>query len=339
MECLLHRIRLLFLCLALVFLCGCASQKHILFGIYAVPLKNLPAAREIGFDFVVGPSEEKYLAAAKDSNLKVIGSGPKFFSDSTLIGNYLTDEPDLYDIPPDRIATEFRAAKRRSSKPVFLNLSSAYSFESYGAYSDIPMFDWYPIGWQPIETYYSNLRIARLAAGKKPFFCVVQVFDWSLYPKLMPPSKLYRPPTGPEVKAMTLWAAMSGAAGIAFYPFDDGTSRLNDSPDLVAAIQESIRLVRENEPYFNGPRVWAPYPFHFQNESDKTNAVTETSITVKFSRDPGGPQKLLVVAANTTPRNIVVTIEPSFQIADVGPSLEFVPFEVKLLRASLSPPK
>ena len=152
---------------------------------FQVPEKNLRAAQGLGMDFVVGSSQRGYLDEAARLKLNVITADSKV-KHRAVLGSILTDEPDLHGIPPERISREYKAAKSRSRTPVFLNLSSAYAAEAYRENCDVLMFDWFPIGWMPIESFYSQLRIARLAAGKKPFFVVIQAFDWSRYPDLMP---------------------------------------------------------------------------------------------------------------------------------------------------------
>jgi hypothetical protein len=232
---------------------------------------------------------------------------------------------------PEKIALEFQLAKRKSSKPVFLNLSSGYSAEYYAPFCDVVMFDWYPIGWQPIESYYANLRLARLAAGTKPFFATVQAFDWSLYPKLMPPRSTYRSPTPAELKAMTIWAAMNGASGVAFYAYDDRHTKLARHPELATAIEESIKFIRDHEAFFVGKREWAPYPFRFLAEADKYNAISETSVAVKFSRADKSSGRWHLVAANTTDRPIEVGRAAGVTFLDAAERITFAPFEFKLL--------
>jgi hypothetical protein len=166
-----------------------------------------------------------------------------------------------------------------------------------------------------------------LAAGRKPFFAVVQTFDWAKYPAVMPPGE-YRKPTAAEVKAMTLWAAMNGASGIVFYPFDDGHARLSESPEIASAIKESVELVRNYDWLFELPRVWIDYPFTFAAGADKTNAIAETSIAIRAARTE---KALFVVAANTTGRTIVV--KPRIAFDDVQEEIRFEPLEVKFLVA------
>lgn len=329
----LPAVKFLLTALAVSFLAmGCATPRHgaLLFGMYAVPKEDLKSAKAMGIDFVVGPKGKEYLEAVQAAGLRVIGSGTNFPRHPALLGNYLSDEPDLNGISPAKIEKEYRAAKRRSSRRVYLNTSAGSSVESYARYCDVVMFDWYPIGWQPLETFYAQLRLARLAAREKPFFAVVQAFSWANYPKLMPPSAEYRKPTAAEVKAMAIWAAMSGASGIAFYPFDDGLTDLRDSPELVEAIQQSIQEIRAHQQFLLAKKVWGTYPFSFPEGVDKYNAVFDPAIAVKYAQAPGKSDRLLLTAANTTSRVIKVRTQPGL-LDDTAQEMTFAPLEVKLL--------
>ena len=330
----LHWARPLFTCVLTLLLTGCQTTQPIQFGIYGVPAKELAAAKALGMNFVVGPGSINYLDSALASGLGVIGTGLKTRqaeNHPSVVGSYLADEPDLHDIAPEIVSTQYQQAKRLFKKPIYLNLSAGASAELYGRHCDVLMFDWYPVGWQPVATFNSQLRLARLAVQSKPFYAVAQAFDWSNYPKVMPPSTSYRKPTVAEIRAMTIWAAMSGASGIAFYPFDDGQSRLTDSPELVAAIKESIAIVREHEANLRQPRIWAPYPFDYLKRESEYNEVIEPSVAVKYSRLTDNSGNLFLAAANTTPNTIQVTARSGIELIDADPVLTFAPFEVKFL--------
>jgi hypothetical protein len=292
---------------------------------FQVPQQNLVDARALGIDFVVGPGRREYVDAAEANGLKVIAPARAEVRSHAVIGSMLTDEPDLHGISPEQIRQEYQAAKRR---PVFLNLSSGFSAEAYIKDCDVLMFDWYPVNWTPIETFYSHLRAARLAAGKKPFFAVIQTFDWSKYPEMMPPGN-YRKPTAAEVKAMTVWAAMNDAKGIAYYPFNDGNASLAESPEIASAIKQSVELVRNYDWLFEAPRTWIEYPFQFQRIEDKTNAIAETSIAIRASRTKEDPDLVFVAAANTTDHAIVV--KPLIHFDEAEGEIRFEPLEVKFL--------
>jgi hypothetical protein len=300
---------------------------------FQVPQANLAEARDLGMDFVVGPAQREYLDSAERLGLKVITPAKTPTGHSAVMGSMLADEPDLHGIGPEQVAVEYRQAKRHSRRPIYLNLSSGFSAEAYANNCDVVMFDWYPVNWTPIETFYSHLRAARTAAGKKPFFAVIQTFDWSKYPEMMPAGS-YRKPTPAEVKAMTLWAAMNGANGIAFYPYDDGRGSLSASPEIATAIKQSIELVRDYDWLFESPRAWIEYPLQFQSAADKTNSIAETSIAIRAARTKEHPEVTHIVAANTTGREIVV--KPLVQLDEASGEIIFAPLEVKFLTARVS---
>jgi hypothetical protein len=314
---------------ALLQMLGCRSSERIQFGIYAVPERELSSARSLGANFVVGPADKKYVEAARRAGLKVIADGNGAFKDDAIAGRYLTDEPDLRDIPVRQLELEYARARRQWSKPVFLNVSSGYSVEAYRKACDVIMFDWYPIGWQPIQTFYANARIARLAAHGKPFIATVQAFSWANYPQLMPPNSRYRKPTPTEVQAMAVWAAMNGASGIFFYPLDDGKSRLTDSPELMDAVRESIELVKKHERYFTGPRGYGPYPFSFRDQSQRYNAIAEASIAIRYSESTKDADTYYLVAANTTENEIAVNPGPGVEFLGATFPIVFKPLAVQ----------
>jgi hypothetical protein len=313
--------------LPLLLLCGCAAPESIRFGMYQVPQANLGQVRELGMDFVIGSESHAYLDAAGAQNLKVITARPS--RHKAAMGTILTDEPDLHGISPEKIREEYTKTKRSSRKPVFLNLSSGFSTEAYANNCDVLMFDWYPVNWTPIETFYSHSRAARLAADRKPFYAVIQTFDWSKYPGQMPAGS-YRKPTAQEVSAMTIWAAMNGAKGIVYYPYADGHASLEESPELARAIKKSVELVRNYDWLFESPRAWIEYPFQFRASEDKTNAVAETSIAIRAARTADAD---FVVAANTTSR--AITVKPLMKFDEVETEIRFEPLEVKFLTARL----
>ena len=326
--------------LALTAVCGCATHRSLTFGIYSVPEARLPEIRSLGLDFVIGPKDRPYLDAAAKAGIGVIVRGKGEANAGrhhATIGTYLSDEPDLRGIAPSEMLEEYRKAKKSSSKPVFVNVSSGYSVEAYRDAGDILMFDWYPVGWQPLETFYSNLRAARLGARGKAFYAVIQTFDWAKYPNIMPASAEYRRPTPSEVKAMTLWAAMSDARGIAFYPYDDGHWSLREAPELMGAVRDAIELIRSNGDFFRRDREWLSYPFRFEDRKDQYNIIWDASIAIRASRQKRSPRKWLIVAANTTDREIAVIPQPKVKLKDASARIVFAPLEVKLLDAEIEP--
>lgn len=128
---------------------------------------------------------------------------------------------------------------------------------------------------------------------------------------------------------MTIWAAMNGAQGIAYYPFDDGHASLADSPEIATAIKDSIELVRNYDWLFEMPRAWIEYPFKFTSLSDRTNAIAETSIAIRAARLPENPGTVFIVAANTTDH--AITVKPLLKFDEAEGEIQFGPLEVKFL--------
>jgi hypothetical protein len=301
---------------------------------YAVPQKDMADVRRLGIDFVVGPGDRNYLDQAAAASLKVLARGGTLQKHPALLGSYLTDEPDLRDIEPSVIATEFHRLKKSGAQQTYLNVSSAGSIEAYSPYCDVIMFDWYPVGWQPIETFWSHLRVARLASHGKPFIAVVQAFSWANYPQLMPPSATYRSPTAEEVRAMAIWAAMNGATGIAFYAYNDNHTSLPTTSEPLRGIKEAIETIRQHESEFYGSRSWAPYPFQFVNKTETYNRIFDVSIPVKYVKIRN-TNHLRLIAANTTEKSISVNFAKNIVPVEGEASVLFAPFEVKFFTVAI----
>lgn len=314
---------------------GCRSRA-IQFGIYAVPREDLSAAKDLGVDFVVGPGEQGYLDAVATHGLKALVRGNSFPKHRAVMGHYIWDEPDLFRVPPNRVKEAYEAAKKRSPKRAFLNLSSGFAIEYYRRHADVLMFDWYPVGWRPVETYYSHLRVARLASQRKPFFAVVQAFDWSRYPKLMPRSDQYRAPSAAEVKAMSVWAAMEGASGIVYYPYDDGHYSIRTNQEVAMAIKVSVDFIRLYDSYFTGRRAWGPYPFRYPNAAEGTNALLAPAIAARYTQLDKRSNHLVLIAANTTERVVEAVAVKEIEIPATGP-IRFEPYEIKMFPAKILP--
>lgn len=319
----------------LIFCAGCKSPK-LEFGIYAVPQERLQEVKELGFDFVVGPGEEGYLSAAERAGLKVVATGRRYPRHRAVMGHYLWDEPDLHLVGPDEVAAAYRRAKKASRKPNFLNLFSANSIEFYAKWGDALMFNWYPVGRLPVETYVSQIRSARLGSGRKPFFAVVQAFDWSHYPNLIRSRPTYRVPEPEEIKAMSVWAAMGGARGILYYPFDDGYFSIQDHPEIVQAIRDSIEFIRLYEPLLTGDRVWGPYPFRIISPDEDGDANSGSGVAIRFTRMDKRSRHLVLVAANTSSKPVIVEALPAVEMPITG-ALTFDPYEIKFFPVTIKP--
>ena len=226
--------------LSLLLCAGCSTpRRHFSLGIYSAwSVTNLPALRDAGFDLVQGPARKPYLDSAHKLGLKVLAqpgtaAGPSFSATTALRAVqqfdhhpalwawYLSDEPDLNGIPPEAVRHANRTIHRAgASRPTALVVFNGASLATYHD-ADILMVDRYPVGWQPLAAFFQHMRHGGTAAsvGKKPFYAVIQAFDWTYYGKLLgaPEGTPLRPPTREELRSMTHGALALGASGIFYY--------------------------------------------------------------------------------------------------------------------------
>src|SRR5204862_1578754 len=118
---------------------------------------------------------------------------------------YLNDEPDLNLISPDQVKSAQGFMKSLApSKPTALVIFQGYEARDYANITDVLMVDRYPIPWLPLANFGQHIQMARLALPpNKPLIAVIQAFDWSLSPELLPGERNLRPPTETELRCMT----------------------------------------------------------------------------------------------------------------------------------------
>lgn len=293
-------------------------------GIYGVRDTNdLPVLRAAGFTVVRGPARVSFLDAARAAGLRVLASpgtqaGPKFDAAQArqavtsadrhpaLWGWYLADEPDLARVDPALIARGHRWFKRQgAAKPTALALFQGYETLDYGRLTDWVLVDRYPIPWLPLANFGQHLRMARLGVGKdRPLFAIVQAFDWSYYPDLMPDKVSMRPPTIQELRCMTYLALAERANGLFYYAYDDGRWRMTDHPVTWAAVRSVVREVNERLPLFQARHVWWPQHTRYADRLRRFNAallgsITTTRLAVR-NGTPTVPAGQYVLAVNNT---------------------------------------
>lgn len=293
--------------LTVFLLAGCAHPPTNTFypiGIYGVANTNdFQKISQAGFNLVCGRADRGYLEAASQHGLKVLASpgtsaGPRFDEMSarrtisafdahpSLWAWYLADEPDLNGIAPEQINQAHRFLKSLPAhKPTALVLSSALLAPPYASIPDIVMIDRYPIPWLPLANFGQHVRLARFATGKeKPLLAVVQAFDWSHYPELLPGEKNLRPPTYPELRCMTYLALALRANGLFYYAYDDGRWKMTQQPRTWESLKKVAAEVNQNQPLFQAAHVWRAYRHQFSDWPHRFNAALESSITPAFLR-------------------------------------------------------
>jgi hypothetical protein len=323
---------------------GCAHSSHhpYALGIYGVPCSALATVAEAGFHIAAGPADANFLGLAQNVGLKVLASpgtvaGPSFspararqavrsFDQHPAVWAwYLVDEPDLNGISPKdvrRAQAHFESAGAR--KPTALALFQGSEAWHYGDLADITLVDRYPIPWLPLANFPQHVRLARLALGRdKPLIAVIQAFDWSYYPALLPDEERLRAPTAQELRCMTYCALARGATGIFYYCFDDGKWSMSDHPAVWESLKEVVAEVNRRLPLFQAEHLWWPYVHEFPEPSTRFNAALESSIIPTLLRVKQGTTEVpagdYLLAVNTTDLTLPYHISlPPTSEADVA---------------------
>jgi hypothetical protein len=307
---------------------GCHNLRTDFYplGIYSVPSTNdLSDVKAAGFNMVAGPPTKSYLDAAEVRGLRVLAypgtsAGPAFRAMAArqtvrtldrhpaLWAWYLVDEPDLNLISPDQVRAAHRFIKSIGAKrPTALVIYQGPQALHYANITDILMIDRYPIPWLPLANFSQHVRMTRLALGKKkPLIAVIQAFDWSYYPKLLPGEKNLRPPTYEELRCMTYCALAQRANGIFYYAFDDGRWKIRERPETWSALQRVVTEVNERLPLFQAGHLWWIPNHDFEDREHRFNEALESSISSTWLRVNRGNQLVpagdYILAVNNTDR-------------------------------------
>ncbi len=309
-------------------------------GIYTGGRTNdLPAIKAAGFNIVTGPASKSYLDAAKRQGLKVFAmphtsAGPAFNAAKArgavraydghpaLWAWYLIDEPDLNMVAPEHVERAHRFLKSAGArKPTAVVLFRGDEARFYAGIPDMLMLDRYPIPWIPLANFGQHVRLAKLSAGPtKPLIAIIQAFDWSYFPELVPGESNLRPPTRAELRCMTFDALARGANGIFYYSYDARAWKLRVQTevweDLAAVVSEVNRL----KPLFAAEPAWWHGNVNNTVREKQRNAALEPSVIVTALRVRNGsfavPMGLYLLAVNTTDSGH--TIEFSSPVREVS---------------------
>jgi hypothetical protein len=248
--------------------------------LYDVPPEALVEVKDAGFDLVTGPANPAFLDAAAAAHLKVLMTASSAFSaDASIVEReissfdrhpaawawYLIDEPDLHDVPPERVKRATQRFQRRAQKPGVVVLRSGAAAKTYGGDCDLLMVDFYPVPWAPVARFAREMRLASFARGDKPYFGIVQAFDWSHFPEVLgQTNQLHelRAPTLAEIRCMAYMALALEARGLFFYSYRAGTWQLPASP-LWPELKMLLRELRAVAPLFAERPRWAPSEFEY----------------------------------------------------------------------------
>ena len=321
-----------------LFLLGCAglAKRPLVLGLYDVPQEALPQVKEAGFDVVTGEAKASFLDAAHKAELKVLATSSvlipevsgasvldelqKFDRHPALWGWYLTDEPDVRDVPPQTVDAAARFVQSRTQRPGVVTLASGNAARLYGRECDLLFVDFYPVPWAPVSRFAKEMRMACAARGEKPYCAVVQAFDWTHFSDVLGQTNNLRLPTIAEVRCMAYVALALEARGLFFYSHTTRSWRLAESalwPELKTLLAE----VRRVAPIFDDGPVWFPSEFEYHDPSRMYNEVHEGAILprlFKLSKKTSGLEPgYYFVLINTTGEAVGYDIRLPFMDVDV----------------------
>jgi hypothetical protein len=269
-------------------------------GLYDVPPEKFGDVAAAGFNFVVAPANNRTLGEAQRFGLRIIGNPAVLPNDerknrdsafragdanAALWGWYLFDEPDLHFLSPEKVAalqTRLRAASR---KPSLLVMSSGSAVKKYARSADYVAIDFYPVPWAPVAMVAKEMRLARIAMQGRPFWAVLQAFNWSAFPGQLRTDVPLREPTPEEFRCMAYLALVQGAQGLLFYTYETATWRLPEHPRLWAAASDLAFEVREWAALFGERVEWWPARTEYHGEpAAQFNEIMEGRIALGLFR-------------------------------------------------------
>ena len=317
------------LLLALLLFPGCAGpQIEFPLGLYGVPPEAFPEVKAAGFNLVTGPATMEFLEAAAAHNLGVVAfSGAQAIQTNAarratvnqldkhraLWAWYLIDEPDLHRIPPARVEEVWHDLQRLAFKPSLLVLKSGSAVAHYGQHSDLLAVDFYPVPWAPLAQFSQEMKFARLQRGEKPYYAILQAFDWAAFPGLLDTTVPLRTPTLAELRCMVYMALAQEADGLFFYSYHAAGWHLPDH-ELWLGVKALATEVRRLQPLFTAEHLWWSPALEYLDGGDAMyNEVRGPRIMLSLLRVKTGnadiPPGDYVLALNTTPEIVPFRLE------------------------------
>lgn len=308
---------------------GCASARpRFPIGLYGVPPEAFGEVRAAGFNTITGPADKEFLDGASEAGLQVLASAgglalrtnaalrakvARLDSHPALWAWYLMDEPDLHRIPPPEVALANRALERVARKPSLLVLMSGSSAGHYGGICDLLAVDFYPVPWAPVSQFSKEMRLAAFKRDPKPYFAILQAFDWTAFRDVLGVDGPLRAPTKAELRCMIYMAAAEQADGLFFYAYEGGNGRwrLPEEP-LWGELKELVAEVNRHLPLFTAEHVWWSPNRDYLGEG-KYNEVRDGRISLRRLRvrrpNPHTPAGDYALVINTTGEPVPFRVE------------------------------
>jgi hypothetical protein len=148
----------------------------------------------------------------KEKNERLIDEIKTFMNHPALLSWYISDEPNGYHIPPEKLDEIYKTIKELDPwHPVSIVFMAPFlSAKKYTNALDIVMADPYPVPEMPI-TLTGDVagQLKSEFAGKRPVWMVTQAFGGGELWK--------REPTRQEIRSMTWQSIINGATGIQYF--------------------------------------------------------------------------------------------------------------------------
>ncbi len=319
-------------------------------GIYGANPSEFPDLAAAGFTAVQtsaadGNACRTAIVKAAAAGLKILLDPPEPFPDAgeaaTIIAKienadivwYLDDEPEGRSVSP-KVLFDRRAALRGAGlrHPGAIALLRSWRTPDYASAVDLILSDPYPVPFEPLSWLGRCLDEIRESIGTpsdKRVWAVIQAFDWNTASPAAAATGRGRPPSFPEIRALTYLAMIHQAEGIMFYPGGAGAAGLRDRPGLwiplkglIAELKERLSMIALPESR-QALKITCPV-----SDADGLAAV-------QALLKADGPDRAVLLAVNTMDR----TTEATFSIGSGSDTKTlrriFAPFEVMIVRTEI----
>ena len=245
---------------------------------------------------------------------------------------YLDDEPEGRSVSP-KVLFDRRAALRGVGlrQPGAIALLRSWRTPDYAPAVDIILPDPYPIPFEPLSWLGRCLDEIRESIGtpsNKKIWAVIQAFDWNTASPAAAATGRGRPPSFPEIRALTYLALIHRAEGLIFYPGGGGAAGLRSRPELWIPLKALITEIKTHRPIFALPESLQALGV----SCSVTDAYGLSAVHALLKDD--GPDRAVLLAVNTVDR----TVEASFSFGSGSGTKTlrriFEPFEVKIVRST-----
>lgn len=176
---------------------------------------------------------------------------------------YLFDEPDVHRLSSATL--QGISEQTRSwdpERPQTFVIGQGSPTNVYGRIGDILMMDWYPVPHRAPDSVADQIDLLMKTLPKgKPFWMVIQAYDWA--DEIKDPTKIkgLRFPNRHEIRFMSYIAVMHGARGLFYCTLLKKGKTLFEYPELWQEVSVVTREIRDMRPVFErGKRVRLPFP-------------------------------------------------------------------------------